>query len=128
MKPGAHAVVASAARLFTPLIVLFAGALLAGGAAGGGLGFAAGLAFALALMLHALAFGAAASRAALPPALARALLAIGVATTLTCAGLRGLSQAPHLIEAGVFVATAASAAIAIQVLFARAPTLRDEDL
>jgi hypothetical protein len=127
MKPGAQTIVSSGARFFTPLAVLFACVLLAISPAGHGIGFAAGLAFALALLLHALVFGAAGSLAALPPALARVLLALGSALAMACAGLPGLAYAPQLIEAGAFAATAASAAIAIQMLFGRASALRDED-
>lgn len=124
---GANVIVAAAARFFTPLMALFTAALLAGGAAGDGTGFVAGLAFALLLLLHALTFGAAASRAALPTPVARLLLALGVVLVCAGAGLPGIVVSAQAIEAGAFVATAASAALVIQVLFGRAPTLRDAE-
>ncbi|MGQ0533148.1 MAG: MnhB domain-containing protein [Caulobacteraceae bacterium] len=127
MKPGAHIVVAAAARFYTPLIALFACTVLVGAAPGGGVGFVAGLAFGLALLLHALVFGAVAARAAFPPALARALLALGVAAAVASAGLHGLRYAPQIVEAGLFVATVAGAAIVIHVVFGRASALLDQD-
>ncbi|MGE0663365.1 MAG: hypothetical protein AB7H66_15210 [Hyphomonadaceae bacterium] len=128
MKPGAHIVVAAASGFYTPLILLFALFTLLGAAPGAGVGVAAGLAFGLALMLHALVFGAAAARAAMPATMMRVLLAAGAALALAGAGLPGLAYAPQLIEAGVFAATVAGAAIVLQVVFGRAPTLRDENL
>ncbi len=128
MKPGGHIVVAAAARFYTPLIVLFAALVMFGSAPGGGVGFVAGLAFGLALVLHALVFGAPAARAALPAPVARFLLAMGVATAIAAAGLHGFAYAAQFGEAGLFVATAAASAILVQVVFGRAPTLRDEDL
>lgn len=127
MKAGAHIVVAAASRFYAPLIVLFACAVLAGGMPGGGVGFAAGLAFGLALLLHALVFGADAARAAFPTALARILLALGVAAAAASAGLHAFALAPQIIEAGVFAATVATAAIVVQVVFGRASALRDQD-
>jgi multisubunit Na+/H+ antiporter MnhB subunit len=128
MKPGAHIVAAAAARFYAPLIALFALLLLAYASAGGGVGFSAGLAFALVLLLHALVFGAAAARKALPIPLARVLLAAGAMATMASAGLSGFAYVAQLSEAGLFVATVASAALIIQAIFARAPTLRDEHL
>lgn len=128
MKTGANIVIGAAVRLYAPLIALFALLLLLGRAPGGGVGFVAGLAFGLVLVLHALVFGAAAARAALAPAVARLLLALGVVGAVAGAGLPGVAYAPQLIEAGVFTATIAAAALVIQVTFGRAPTLRDAEL
>jgi multicomponent Na+:H+ antiporter subunit B len=128
MKVGGHIVLAAAARFYTPLIVLFSALVLFGAAPGSGVGFVAGLAFGLALVLHALVFGAPAARAALPAPVARLMLALGVATAIAVAGLQGFAYAPQFGEAGLFVATAAASAIVVQVVFGRAPTLRDEDL
>lgn len=127
MNPGAHIIIAAAARFFIPLTALFALLLLASNDAGGGVGLAAGLAFALVLALHALVFGAAEARAAAPPWLARLVLGAGVAMALVCAGLPALRLSAQLIEAGLFAATTAAAALTIQALFGRAPTLLGED-
>ncbi|MGD9967004.1 MAG: MnhB domain-containing protein [Hyphomonadaceae bacterium] len=126
MKPGAHVVAAAATRLYTPLITLFALFLLIAAAPGSGAGFVAGLAFGLALLLHALVFGAAEARAAIPAPLPRLLLAGGAILALVSAGLNGFVYATQLIEAGIFAATIGAGAIVIQVVFGRAPTLRDE--
>jgi len=128
MKLGAHVIVAAAARFFAPLIALFALALLSGAAAGGGVGFVAGLAFGLMLLLHALTFGAAAARAAYPTPLARLTLALGVVATGASAGLPGFVYASQAMEAGAFAATIGASALVLQVLFGRAPTLRDGEL
>lgn len=125
MKSGSDAIVFAAARFFAPLMALFALTLLTGRVAGGGVGFVAGLAFGLLLMLHALTFGAVAARVAFPTILARIVLAIGVACVCAGAGLPGWTFAGRLIEAGAFLSTAAAAALVLQVVFGRAPTLRD---
>ena len=127
MKPGAHIVVVGAARLYAPLILMFALTLLAARAPGSGVGFAMGLAFALGLVLHALVFGAAAMRAACPPVMMRLLLAAGVIAALGGAGTPGLRFSPQAVEAGLALATAAGASVVVTVLFGRAPTLRDAD-
>lgn len=127
MKVGSQVIVAAAARLFTPLLALFAFVVLATAAPGAGVGFVAGLAFGLALMLHALTFGAAAARAAFPPFSARLALAFGIVAACAGAGLPGLAWAPQLIEAGAFVALVGAAASMLQVLFGRVPTLRDAE-
>lgn len=128
MKGGAQAVVAAAARFFTPLMALFAFALLAERAPGDGVGFVAGLAFGLLQMLHALTFGAEAARAAFPTPLARLALALGVIAICMGAGLPGFVFAAQVIEAGAFAVTVSGASIIVQVLFGRAPTLRDAEL
>jgi multisubunit Na+/H+ antiporter MnhB subunit len=127
MKRSTHVVLAAAARLYAPLIVLFAFALMAMRAPGGGVGFLGGLAFGLAFLLHALVFGAAAARAAFPPFAARLLLAAGVGAAMLGAGAPGLPYAPQLIEGGLFTATAAAAALIASVLFGRLPTLSDTE-
>lgn len=128
MKTGANVVIGAAARLYAPLIALFALMLFSERPPGSGVGFVAGLAFGLVLTLHALVFGAAAARTALAPAVARLLLALGVLGVAAGAGLPGLRYAPQLIETGVFGATIAAAALVIQVTFGRAPSLRDAEL
>jgi multisubunit Na+/H+ antiporter MnhB subunit len=127
LKPGAQIILLSAARLYAPLILLFALTLLSARAPGGGVGFMSGLAVALALVLHALVFGAARSRTAFPVAAMRLVLAAGVVAALAGAGTPGWRYAAHAIEAGLTAATAASASLIIAVLFGRAPTLRDAD-
>ncbi|MFN3462722.1 MAG: MnhB domain-containing protein [Terricaulis sp.] len=122
---GAQVVVVAAARLFTPLMALFAMALLAMRAAGDGVGFVAGLAFGLLLVLHALTFGAEASRIAFPPPMARVFLALGLAGVCVGAGLPEFLYAAQLIEAGAFALTVSGGALIVQTLFGRAPTLRD---
>ena len=115
MKAGSDAIVVAAARFFAPLMALFALTLLTGRVAGSGVGFVAGMAFGLLLMLHALTFGA----------VARLVLAIGVGGICAGAGLPGWAYAAQLIEAGAFLSTVAAAALVLQVVFGRAPTLRD---
>lgn len=127
MKPGAQIILVSAARLYTPLILLFALTLFAARAPGGGVGFMAGLAFALAFVLHGLVFGAAGLRAAFPPLAMRLLLAAGMAIALAGAGGPGLRFSAQAVEAGLALTTAASASLVIAALFGRAPTLRDAD-
>ncbi|MEJ0060492.1 MAG: MnhB domain-containing protein [Terricaulis sp.] len=127
MRAGPHVVLRAAAKLHTPLILLFAFSLLAMRAPGAGIGFVAGLALALALVLHVIVFGAAAARAAFPAPLARALLGLGVIGALIGAGAPNLQHAPQIAEAGLFLATVSALALVIDVLAGRAPTLRDED-
>lgn len=125
MRAETDAIVVVAARFFAPLMALFALALLTGRIAGSGVGFVAGLAFGLVLMLHALTFGAAALRSAFPTILARLALALGIGGVCAGAGLPGWAYAPHLIEAGAFLGSVAAGALVLQVVFGRAPTLRD---
>ncbi len=128
MTHGAHIALAAAARLYVPLIVLFALSLLAMAPAGGGVGFVAGLAFVLALMAHVLVFGAAAARAAAPPFAARLMTALGLAASVIGALAASMPYAAQLMEAGLFAATAAGGALTLAVLIGRAPTMRDEAL
>lgn len=127
MKAGAQIVVSSALRSYAPLILLFALAVLIVRAPGAGIGFVAGAVFALALALHALIFGAQAFTAAFPPMWARALLGLGVIAAAVGAGAPGWTYAPQLIEAGLFVAACAAAALIVAVLFGRAAMLRDTE-
>jgi multisubunit Na+/H+ antiporter MnhB subunit len=122
VKPGGYVVLAAAARLYAPLLVLLAGSLLVTRAPGSGVGVLAGLVFGLALALHALVFGAAASRKAFPPVVARAVLAAGVLAALT-----GAPASTQWAEAGLFLATSAALALILAVLFARAPTLSEAE-
>ncbi|HYD73750.1 MAG TPA: hypothetical protein VEF55_11475 [Candidatus Binatia bacterium] len=126
MKEGAHTVLATAARFYTPMIVLFALTLLIVRPAGAGIGLLAGFAFVLALIVHALVFGAGAARAATPPALMRVLLALGLAVAAVGSAIPRTPFARELVEAGLFVVTAAGGALVIAVLFGRAPTMRDQ--
>ncbi|MBX3430730.1 MAG: hypothetical protein KF779_14195 [Hyphomonadaceae bacterium] len=125
MKPEWDAIVVAAARFFAPLMTLFALLLLGGRVAGSGVGFVGGLAFGLVLMLHALTFGAAVARAAFPAILARSVLALGIVSICAGAGLPGWTYAAQLIEAGAFLSTVGAAALILQVVFGRAPTLQD---
>lgn len=124
---GLHLALQAAGKLYTPLIALFALSLLAGGVAGTGIGLSAGLAFALVLALHLIVHGARAARAATPPALMGVLVSLGVALALLGAGAPGLPYALQVLEAGLFIATAAGFGLMLTVLAGRAPTLRDED-
>lgn len=126
MKPGAHIILLAAARFYMPLIVLVALALLVVQEAGSGVGFASGVVFASALTLHMLVFGAGASRKAFPPFVARLLVGAGVAAAMVGAGAPRLPGAAQMLEAGLFLATAAGASLILAVLVGRAPTLRDE--
>lgn len=117
--------ISATARLYAPLIVLFALSLLAVAPSGSGIGFVAGLAAGLALMLHALVFGAAASARAFPPWLSRVFVALGLATASVSVGVPGLAFAPRIVEAGAFLLTQGACALVIVALFGRAPTLRD---
>lgn len=128
MKPGGQIVAAAAARLYLPLIALFAFSLLATRAPGSGVGFVAGLGFGLVFVLHALTFGADAARRAVPPLVMRAMGSLGLIAAL--AGEAGVAfpYAAQAAEAGVFAATAAAAWLALAVVMARAPTLQDSEL
>lgn len=117
--------ISATARLYAPLIVLFALSLLAVAPSGSGIGFVAGLAASLALMLHALVFGAAASARAFPPWLSRVFVALGLATASVSVGVPGLAFAPRIVEVGAFLLTQGACALVIVALFGRAPTLRD---
>ena len=126
MKEGAHTVLAAAARFYTPLIVLFALTLLVVRPAGVGVGLLAGLACVLALIVHALVFGASATRSAAPAFLMRGLIALGLGAAAFGATVPRALFARELVEAGLFVVTAAGGALVIAVLFGRAPTMRDQ--
>jgi multisubunit Na+/H+ antiporter MnhB subunit len=122
-----HVVAAAAARLYGPLIVLFALNLLASGAPQSGVGFVGGLAFALALALYALVFGAAAARSALPPVVARLMLALGAGAAIVSTGASHISFSDVGAEAGLFLAAVATGALIVHVAFGRATALRDAD-
>jgi len=127
MREGAHIALAAAARFYTPLIVLFALALLAVRPAGEGVGLIAGLAFLLALWAHVLVFGAASARAATPPMLTRFLMAAGLVASAVGASAPGLMFGAQLVEGGFFVTVTAGGALMLQVIVGRAPTMRDGD-
>ncbi len=127
MKLAVNFVLRSAARTYTPLIALFALALTAMYPPGAGIGLLAGLAISLLLALHMLVYGAVAARAALPPALARGVLALGLALTLVGTSAPRLPFAQQMAEAGLFFVVVAGTALVLAVLVGRAPTLRDED-
>jgi multicomponent Na+:H+ antiporter subunit B len=126
MKDGAHTVLAAAARFYTPLVVLLALTLLVVRPAGTGVGLPTGFCLVLALIVHALVFGASAARAAAPAFLMRLLVALGLAAATIGATAPRILFARELIEAGLFVVTAAGGALVIAVLFGRAPTMRDQ--
>ena len=125
MRPNAHAIVAASARSAIPLAALFAFALLVSGGPGDGVGFRAGLAFALMIAIHMLVFGARASREALPLGAARLFLVLGVLAAAGAQAARNFTFAPQIAEAGLFLTTAAAAALVLGVIVGRAPTLRD---
>lgn len=125
MKSNSDAIVVAAARFFAPLMALFALLLLTGRVAGGGVGLVAGMAFGLLLVLHALTFGALALRRAFPTVLARLTLTLGVVAVCAGAGLPNWADAAQLIEGGAFLGAIGGSALSLQVLFGRAPTLRD---
>jgi len=127
MMRSSQIVLLSAARFYTPLIALFACALLAIYTPGAGVGFAAGLAFALALTLHMIAFGAQAARAAAPPVIARLVLSLGLIASIASAAAPGWAWAAQAMEAGLFATTAGACALILAALTGRAPSLRDED-
>jgi multisubunit Na+/H+ antiporter MnhB subunit len=124
MKSGANVLVAAAARLYVPLIMLFALAMFQDRPPGSGVGFVAGAAFGLALMLHALVFGAQSARQAFPPVFGRLVLAAGIIAVAAGAGLARFAYAPLLIEGGLFAITCAGAALVVLAVFGRAATLR----
>ncbi len=127
MIRGAHIILLSAARAYTPIIAVFAFAVLALTPAGAGAGFLAGLAFALALTLHALVFGADAARQVSPPAATRLVLSAGLVLCVACAGAPGFAWSAQVMEAGLFAVTCGASALFLSALFGRAPSLRDED-
>jgi hypothetical protein len=114
------------ARFYTPLIVLFAGALLVVNGPGQGIGVIAGFVFALALAVHILVFGSDAALSGASPASMRALISLGLIIAFIGVGAPGLAMAAQLAEAGAFISTAAGAALILTVLVGRAPTMRDE--
>lgn len=127
MNPSAHAIVAASARAVIPITALFAFALLAAGTPGDGVGFRAGLVSAMVIAIHTLVFGARASREALPLGAARLSLAAGVLAVAGAETARDFSLAPRIAEGGMFLTTAAAAALVLGVIVGRAPTLRDEE-
>jgi len=127
MKAGAHIVLRAGARFYMPLMLLLALSFVATRPAGSGVGFVAGLCVTLVLVTHALVFGAATARAAFPPALARALLCLGLAGACVGAGAQDLRWSTAVLETSVFMVTAAGLALAFKALVGRAPTLREEE-
>lgn len=117
----------SAARFYTPLIALFAFALLAIYAPGAGIGLMAGLAFALALVLHMIVFGAHALRQAAPPLASRLVLSLGLGASFASAAAPQWSWSAQIMEAGLFAVAAGASALLIAALSGRAPSLRDEE-
>jgi multisubunit Na+/H+ antiporter MnhB subunit len=124
MKGSENILVAAAARLYVPLIALFALAMFHDRLPGSGVGFVAGAAFGLALMLHALVFGAQQARQAFPPAFGRLVLALGIVAWAAGAGLPRFTYAPLFIEGGLFAITCGAAALVVLAIFGRAATLR----
>lgn len=122
-----HAVLGASARWFIPLGTLVALVLLAGGAPGDGVGVRAGLTFALVMAAHALVFGVAAAKSALPAWAARTALALGVTAVSFAAANPDYAYSGQIMEAGLFAAVAAAAALVLTILIGRAPTLRDTE-
>jgi multisubunit Na+/H+ antiporter MnhB subunit len=127
MKAGGQAMVAAAARLYAPILVVVALSLLIRSEAGRGMAFLAGLLFAFAPLLHALCFGAMAARRAFPPLAARVLLAGGLLASMGSLTMDDALTRSLLGEAGAFTATAAASVLIMMVLMGRAPTLPDTD-
>lgn len=125
MRSGTHIVLAAAVRFYAPLIVLFAAMLLTMRPAGGGVGFIAGLGFTLVVILHALLAGVDATRKAIPAWAMRLSLALGAISCAVVAAAPGFMFADRLMEAGLFLLTAAGGAAIVTVLFGRAPTMRE---
>ncbi len=123
MKPDGYLLL-RAARLFVPILALFALALLASRPAGHGVGLTAGLAFAMAPALHALVFGADRALKAFPPVVAKALLTVGVVVALLSDQAQPAFQV-QVGEAGLFLTTVSASVLVIATLFGRAPTLGD---
>jgi multisubunit Na+/H+ antiporter MnhB subunit len=115
-------------RLYAPLIVMLSLTVLVLRTPGGGVGFVAGLVASLALAAHMLVFGAAEARRAFPPRLARVLAALAMMALLAGAGFSGLTLAPQIGEAALFVLTVSAAHLIFTVLVARAPTLHEGDV
>ncbi len=89
--------VRAAAKLATPLALLFAIYVLANGSAGAGSGVAAGALGAGALIAHALVFGLEAAARVAHPALLRAGAALGLAA-LVGLGLSGVAGGQALFD------------------------------
>lgn len=121
-----HLLLAAAARLHAPLLVLFALVLLATRGPVG-IGFVAGLAFSTAVLLHALVYGAGASQAAFPLPTVRVCMALGMVGVVVGAGAGGWREAARLIEAGLFLTTASCGSLIAAVLLGRASALSDEE-
>jgi multisubunit Na+/H+ antiporter MnhB subunit len=120
-----HALVREAARLYAPLMTLFAASLLLEHAPAGG--FSAGVAFSLVLALYALVFGAEAARRAAPPWVMRALLCAGLLVAIVSLATPGLPLASRVSDAGTFVAASAGVSLLLVTLMGRAATLRAEE-
>lgn len=126
MRAGGFSFLASAARFYAPLIVLFALALLATRAPGG-VGVAAGLAVGAAFALQAAVFGILAARRTLSPSLARGLLALGLGLAAAGAALPGFPYAPQTLEAGAFLLSVGATVLIATVFFGRVPTLPEAE-
>jgi hypothetical protein len=126
MKPGEHIGARISAKLFVPLIIMFAFAQAIQHPPGAGAGWIAGLALGLALAVHVLVFGALTARTALPLWTMRIVLGAGLAALAV--GLTGAAGplSPQTVEVGAFALTAGSVQLVIAALAGRAPTLRDE--
>lgn len=127
MKPVAHIGLHLAARTYTPLLALFGAVLAATSPAGSGIGLTAGAVFAALHVLHVIVYGAGASRIAAPPMLLRCLVVLGLLACLAAIGAPGWRLAQQMGEVGLFLISGAGFALVVNVLVARAPSLREED-
>jgi hypothetical protein len=127
VKPAGQLILRAGARLYAPLIVLFALAVLAAPAADVSRGLSAGLALALAFALHVIVAGAQAGRGALPAWLLRAALVAGLAACCAAIIAPGWSYGGFAAVCGMALAALGALGLALSVLAGRASALRDEE-
>ena len=96
-----HIILRVIAKIFTPLILLFALYVQFHGDFGPGGGFQAGVIFAAAFVLHTLIFGLEATRRVIPPAIVRGLLSTGLLIYLAT-GFASLFLGGNFLDYGVF--------------------------
>jgi hypothetical protein len=77
------------------------------------------------IVLNALIFGVGSVLAVVPPALQRAILAIGLVMALAGAGLPNFAWSGQLREAGAFATTASAMALISLAFMGRAGALRE---
>ncbi len=97
MKDDPHIILRITAKIFIPLILLFALYIQFHGDLGAGGAFQAGMIVAVALILYALLFGVPAAMRAVPPKFARGLAAVGV-MVYAGTGFWAMFQGGHYLE------------------------------